>query len=77
MDLQTRKLDLITYLVQIQDEEVLDKIENYILETKNNESDFKPFSREEFENRIRKSEKDFENGKFKTQAELEKLSEKW
>ncbi|SHF59919.1 hypothetical protein SAMN05444483_101730 [Salegentibacter echinorum] len=77
MDLQTRKLDLITYLVQIQDEEVLDKIENYILETKNDVSDFKPFSREEFENRIRKSEKDFENCKFKTQAELEKLSEKW
>ena len=30
MDSQTRKLNLITYLAQLQDENVLEKIENYI-----------------------------------------------
>ncbi len=31
MDLQTRKLNLITYLAQIKNEILFDKLENYIL----------------------------------------------
>jgi hypothetical protein len=31
MDLQTRKLNLITYLLQMKDEVFFDKLENYIL----------------------------------------------
>ncbi|MGV8945797.1 MAG: hypothetical protein ACOH1N_05165 [Lutibacter sp.] len=79
MDLQTRKLNLISYLAQIQDESILNKIESYILKRKGREkeSDFKPFTVDEFINRIKKSEQDFKGGKFKTQAELEKISENW
>lgn len=79
MDLQTRKLNLISYLAQIQDENVLSKIENYILKrkTQDNEPELKPFTTEKFINRIEKSEQDFKNGKFKTQEELEKISENW
>lgn len=79
MDLQTRKLNVISYLAQIQDESILSKIENYILKRKEteNESDFKPFTVDELINRIEKSEQDFKKGKFKTQAELEKISENW
>lgn len=79
MDIKTRKLNLISYLAQIQDESILSKIEKYILENINNKTElsFKPFSVEELISRIEKSEQDFKDGKFITQDELEKLSEKW
>lgn len=79
MDIKTRKLNLISYLAQIQDESILSKIEKYILKNINNKTElsFKPFSVEELISRIEKSEQDFKDGKFITQDELEKLSEKW
>jgi len=78
MDLQTRKLNLITYLAQLQDENFFEKIENYVLrKTKKEESEFKPFTVDELVARIEKSENDFKNGKFKTQEEIEKISANW
>ncbi|MEO9257904.1 MAG: hypothetical protein ABI207_05955 [Crocinitomicaceae bacterium] len=79
MDLQTRKLNIIAYLAQIQDEGILNKIEDFILKRKlkNSDSEFKPFTIDEFISRIEKSEQDVKEGKFKTQDELEKISEKW
>ena len=79
MDLQTRKLNLITYLAQIQDEIFFEKIEKYILTKfeKEDHSEFVPFSVDTFEKRIEKSEEDFKNGKFETQEDLENLSAKW
>ena len=74
MDLQTRKLYLITYLAQLQDENFFEKIENYILrKAKNENSEFKPFTVDELISRIEKSEDDFKNGRFKTQEEIEKI----
>jgi hypothetical protein len=78
MDLQIRKLNLITYLAQVQDEVLLEKLESYIL--KNEEefySELKPFTIEELVNRIKKSELDFKEGEFKSQEDLEKTSENW
>ncbi len=75
MDIKTRKLNLISYLAHIQDEHILDKIEKYILD--NNEFKVKPLSVKELLNRIEISEKDFKNEKFKTQTELEIMSENW
>jgi hypothetical protein len=78
MDLQTRKLNLIAYLARLQDEAFFEKIERLILKKQHDsEPEFKPFSVEELLSRIEQSEKDFENGKYKTQAELEKSSENW
>ena len=78
MDLQTRKLYLITYLAQLQDENFFEKIENYILrKAKNENSEFKPFTVDELISRIEKSEDDFKNGRFKTQEEIEKISANW
>jgi hypothetical protein len=77
MDLQTRKLNLISFLAQLQDEKFIDTIEKFILKKQESNTDFKPFSVSEFINRIEKSENDFKSGKFKSQQELEKLSEKW
>lgn len=79
MDLKTRKLNLISYLAQVQDESILDKIESLISrkETKHKEMDPKPFTVTEFIDRIKKSEQDFTNGNYKTQADLEKISDNW
>ncbi len=77
MDLQTRKLNLISYLAQIQDENFIEKIENFILSKSGKDADFKKFTEEELINRIQKSEEDFKNGKFKTQNDLEEISAKW
>ncbi|MDT0674988.1 hypothetical protein [Autumnicola musiva] len=79
MDLQTRKLNLISCLAQIQDESILVTIEDILLKetTESDKIEFKPFTIEELKSRIKKSEKDFKNGNFKTQAELEKIMEKW
>lgn len=79
MDIQTRKLNIISYLSQIQDESVLDFIEDYIQERKSKfqENTPNPFTEKELIERLKKSERDFEAGRFKTQAELEKLSDNW
>lgn len=77
MDLQTRKLNLISYLAQLQDEKFIERIEKFILRKQKNESDFKPFTVEELIHRIEESENDFKNGNFKTQDELERLSTNW
>ena len=78
MDLQTRKLNLITYLAQLQDEIFFEKIENYILrKSKEKTEEFRQFSVEELISRIEISEQDYKNGKFKTQEDLEKISANW
>jgi 1,4-dihydroxy-2-naphthoyl-CoA synthase len=77
MDIQTRKLNLISYLAQLQDEKFLERIEKYIINKQEKEYDFKPFTVDELINRIEKSERDFKNGNFKTQDELEQLSANW
>jgi len=78
MDLQTRKLNLITYLAQLQDENFFARIENYILgKAKIEETELKPFTVDELIARIEKSEDDFKNGRFKTQEEIEKISANW
>ena len=78
MDLQTRKLHLISYLAQLQDELFLEKLETYILkQEKEQQTEFKQFTVEEFIKRIEKSELDFKNGRFKSQEELEKITENW
>ncbi|MDN3596127.1 hypothetical protein [Zunongwangia endophytica] len=79
MDLQTRKLNLISYLAQIQDENLLSEIENYILKnsSKDEQALHEPFSPEELLRRIGISEKDFENGRYKSQDKLKQLTENW
>ncbi len=78
MDLPTRKLNLITYLAQIKDEIFFNKLESYILKREAElNPDLKPFTVEELINRIEMSELDFENGKFKSQEDLEKISANW
>ena len=70
MDLQTRKLNLISYLAQLQDE-------NLTLRKIYSDLDIKSFTEAELLERILKSEEDFKIGKFKTQNDLEQISVKW
>ena len=44
MDLQSRKLNLISYLAQLQDEKFIDKIEKFILKKKEVNTNFKRFT---------------------------------
>lgn len=73
-DLQTRKLNLISYIAELKDEKFIEKIEKYILKRKSNNPDLSPFTIEELVERIKTSESDYANGKIKTQDELESES---
>lgn len=80
MDLQTRKLNIIKYLIGIQDEKVFSKIETTIFESQNMlefKRNLKPFTEKQLISRAKQSNKDYKAGNFKTQSQLEKESESW
>jgi hypothetical protein len=79
MDIQTRKLNIIAYLAQLQDETLIQKIEKYIINSseKINSAGQKPMTIQELLDRIEKSEKDYEQGRVISQDELENLSATW
>ncbi len=72
MDLQTRKIEFVQAFLKLQSEEMISEFEKLLRNVKQSESnkDFEPFTVEELNDRILQSEKDFENKKFKTTAEL-------
>jgi len=80
MDLQTRKLNAIKYLISLQDEKAFSKIESTIFESQNPQEvkrDLKPFTQRQLLARAKQSNKDYQAGKFKTQEQLEYESENW
>ncbi len=78
MDLKTRKLNAIEYLIGLQDEKVFSRIEETILQSKKDrERELKPLSQRQLLERAKKSNKDYTSGKVKTQEELEIESENW
>lgn len=71
MDIQTRKIEFIQAFLQLQSEDIIAQFENLLKKSKTSEEEnWNPFSIEELHERIAKSEKDFENGQFKTTSEL-------
>jgi|AntAceMinimDraft_9_1070365.scaffolds.fasta_scaffold25090_2 hypothetical protein len=80
MDLQSRKLNAIEYLIGLKDEKVFQKIETTIFENMNTnkeKKEFKRFTSKQLIDRANLSNKDYQNGNFKTQEQLEKESENW
>ena len=78
MDLQTRKLDKIGYLIGLQDENTFEIIEDSIKKSKKYlDKSLKPFTQEELIERAKKSNKDYLAGSFKTQEQLEIESRNW
>jgi len=78
MDLQTRKLNLIEYLIGLQDEKLFTKIEdsiNNVLQP--SDRPLNQFSQQELTERALKSSKDYVEGKFTDQEQLEKESNNW
>ena len=78
MDLQTRKLSLIEYLIHINDEDLLSKIE--ILVSKNlkkNANIYPVLTKEDLIERANESNEDYKSGKIISQNQLEKDSEIW
>lgn len=73
MDLQTRKLNLIQYLIDLKDEKLFSKIESFITK----DQDLKPFTKDELMQRAEKSNQDYLAGKFISQEKLEIQSENW
>ena len=74
MDIQTRKIEFVQAFLKLQSEEVILQFES-LLKKKSitnieQDSDFKPMTIDEFNDRIDKSENDFKNGNYKTTTEL-------
>jgi len=72
MDIQSRKLEFIQDFLKLQSEEVIAQFEKLLKKAKNIEEENKleKLTIEELNERISKSEDDFENKKFKTTSEL-------
>jgi hypothetical protein len=72
MDIQSRKLEFIKDFLALQSEEAITQLEKLLKKSQKIESkeSFKPFTLEELEDRISKSEDDFKNNRYKTSDEL-------
>ncbi len=77
MNIETRKIEFVQAFLNLQSEELISQFEKLLKKSKQAEKELKPFTIEELNERIAKSEEDFENGRFKTQEELEKISSNW
>jgi hypothetical protein len=78
MDLQTRKLNAIGYLINLQDETTFKKIEDAIdLVKSQKETKLRPFTNKQLTDRAKRSNEDYLAGKYKSQDQLEIESENW
>jgi len=76
MDLQTRKLNIIEYLIGLTDETVFNVIEKIINESKNTSIN-KSFTQQELIERAKKSNQDYHLGNIIDQKQLEAESKNW
>ncbi len=74
MDLQTRKIEFIQEFLKVQSEELISHLERIL---KNRESDFKPFTIEEFNERIDKSMEDSKNDRVTEGSKLRSEIKQW
>lgn len=76
MDLQTRKLNLIEYLLQVTDEKLFAKIEK-AAKSGMSEKHGNPFTDKEMTARAKKASEDYEAGRYMTIDELREEVKKW
>jgi len=69
MNIEARKLTLIEYLVSINDEKILDKVEQLFRKSASQNS---PMSLDEFYDRNSRSQKEIREGKLITHSEVKK-----
>ena len=72
MDIQTRKIEFVQAFLKLQSEEMISQFEKLLKKANktNPDKEFIPFTIEELNERISKSEDDFKNGRYKTTSEL-------
>ncbi len=74
MDLKTRKLNIIEYVIQMEDENMVTEIETLIYKRGDEGS---PFTKEQLIARAQKSKEDYLAGRVISHEELERESKKW
>jgi len=78
MDIQLKKLELIEWIAQISDTNIISKMDKirrtYLTISKEN---INPMTMEEFYASIDRAEKDIKSGKIYTQEEVEKEAKNW
>jgi len=79
MDLQSRKLNLIGYLVETQDEKIICELESTIFECRklSRQQYLKQFTEDELVSRAEEANKDYLAGRINTQDQLEEESKSW
>ncbi|MHB0756919.1 hypothetical protein [Algibacter pacificus] len=71
MNLETRKIEFIQEFLNLQNEDIVSRLEKILRKEKSNsEKIFEPMTIAEFNERIDKSESDFQNNRFKRSSEL-------
>jgi len=72
MDLQTRKIELVKHFLDIDNEDIVSKLEDflYLEAEKDLDKNLKPMSVKELNRRIDKSEDDLKNGRYKSSEEI-------
>lgn len=71
MNLETRKIEFLQYFLNLQNEDIVSRLEKILKKEKtNSEKIFEPMTITEFNKRIDKSESDFRNNRFKNSTEL-------
>ena len=78
MDIQTRKIEFVQELLKLENEELLTQLEDLLHSVNSiNDSDFKPMSVSEFNNRIDQSIDDSKNEKLTSTNDLILEIDKW
>ncbi len=78
MNLETRKLKVIKYLINLQDQELFKHIEEIILKSENNQQRHsKPLSEEDLISRAKKSNEDYKSGNIISQEDLRSETKNW
>ncbi|QQR97064.1 MAG: hypothetical protein IPK18_09190 [Sphingobacteriales bacterium] len=72
MGIQTREIQFVQSFLNLQSEELILKLEKILKKNQIDElqKNFKPLTIKELNSRVSQSEKDFENGNYKTTSEL-------
>lgn len=79
MDIQTRKITFVQEFLNLQNEEIVRGLEDFLKEKKMqlSENEIKPMSIEKFNNEINQSLEDSNNNKVIRAADLKAKIEKW
>ena len=78
MDLQTRKLNIIEYLIGLNDEDLFQAIEDIVNKSRTaKKQPLKTFTRQDLIERAKKSHDDYVAGNFNDQENIALESENW